>query len=279
MISIISFASSNIKKSQERLIKQAREIKQIKNINIYDQNFLDKDFRMKYKNFLRIGIKGYGYWIWKPYIIYKSLIEAKEKDTFLYIDVGCHLNPRGHKILDDYLEKLNAGLGILGFQAKSSAYFKESFGLLSLRESAYTKGDVFDYFGVRNIEEIVRTPQIGAGIIFIKNNKFSREIMHKWLTSVYNCVNLFDDSKSRSDNFSDFISHRHDQSVFSTLAKTYNIDTNSSLEYWYPSEEDLAKPDWAKIKDFPIHAKRDNKYKFSTKLSRIYVRLLKNDNF
>lgn len=43
--------------------------------------------------------RGAGYWLWKPYIIYKNLIELRDDDVLLYCDSGA----RFEKSFDNYM--------------------------------------------------------------------------------------------------------------------------------------------------------------------------------
>ncbi len=55
----------------------------------------DSDFWNKHKDFILKNKRGYGYWVWKPYLISKILKEINDNDILLYLDAGCELNVNG----------------------------------------------------------------------------------------------------------------------------------------------------------------------------------------
>ena len=86
-------------------------------VDIFTEKNLDKDFKQKHKSILKLGSRGYGYWIWKPYIIHKMLQKMNAGDFLLYIDAGCHLNPVGRERLIEYFDLVTQSeLKIGGFQ-------------------------------------------------------------------------------------------------------------------------------------------------------------------
>ena len=43
----------------------------------------DTDFYEKHKNFINNNKRGYGYWIWKSYIVYKNLQKMNNGDILI----------------------------------------------------------------------------------------------------------------------------------------------------------------------------------------------------
>jgi hypothetical protein len=132
-------------------------------------------------------------------------------------------------------------------------------------EKQYTKGEVFDYFGVRDNKSIFPS-QICSGIIFIKKCQKSIKIIEKWLKVFYDDFSLVDDTPSKSPNFNEFIENRHDQSIWSILAKLNHVTCISHLENY--------NKNWDLLTQYPILAKRDKQWKkdyyliLKTKLKR-----------
>ena len=60
----------------------------------------------------------------------------------------------------------------------------------------------------------------------------------------------------------------HDQAIFSVLCNLYPIHKISSCEVVYPKIKGRGG-DWKKLKIFPIHARRDRRENFSTKVKGI----------
>ena len=214
-----TFGDSRMEKSLKRIKKQAEGMQFFDKILINNENNLDQDFREHFKDKLIKGSRGYGYWVWKPQIILQAFREMNDGDILLYTDVGCHFNKNGIKRLNEYFKMVESTpTGILAFhQDTRPTTDPDLIALYDGLEKVFTKGDLFDYFGVRNNKSIVDTGQIMATAFIIKKSKQSKNFINEWLSVFKNRFNLVDDSKSISPNFIDFIGHRHDQSIFSIL--------------------------------------------------------------
>jgi len=259
---LLTFASSSMRRSADRLAKQAKALEFYDAIDSCSELNLSLDFRAKHKNALIEGTRGYGYWCWKPQIIYQTLERMNEGDILQYTDAGCHLNPKGIARLRDYFELArNSRKGILAFQLRdpSPPLPKPSVGALNLPDYQWIKGDLLDYFGVRDREDITATQTIGAGIIFIRKCQESMALIDKWRSVIEASFSLIDDTCSRSESLPGFREHRHDQAIFSVICKLEAIETISAYEYWYPSQVG-AGPDWKILKSYPVHAKRDKDF-------------------
>ena len=245
-----TFADSRMKKSLDRIEGQAMKLNFFDDIFINDENNLDHDFREFFKNKLVKGTRGYGYWVWKPQIILQALKKMQDGDVLLYADVGCHINSSGldrMKYYFDRAKKTEKGLFVFQEEKRSEDTNLEYYqGNL---ESSFTKGDLFDYFGVRDNQMIYNTGQIAATCFFIVKSEQSIKIINEWLHVFKSNFSLADGSPSKSMNFEDYREHRHDQSIFSILCKINDIETISSYEIW--------QRDWRKLKNYAILAKRD----------------------
>lgn len=258
----LSFGDSRLVKSATRIRKEASDMN-YNTIIICNEHHLDKNFKEKFFEKLILGSRGYGYWSWKPQIIYQTLLSAEWGDLVQYSDIGCFINSAGQKKLDKYFEILNdLSSGVLAFQYKNYDFpdFYDGRQLPFWPESMWSKGDLFDYFGVRNNNNISNTPQISGGVSFWKKNKESLSFLESWIDVFYNNFSLIDDTPSISDNFLDFVEHRHDQSIFSILCKLNNIKTLSAFEYSYPkiSNKNITtsfKNDWDQLTHMPIQAR------------------------
>lgn len=257
-----TFADSRMNKTLERINKQALNMDFYDKIVINNEFNLDSDFIDHFKNYLNFNVHGYGYWVWKPQIILQTILKANDGDLIQYSDAGCWLNQKGRKRLIDYFNMVNNDShGIIAFENKPLIN-NEIEKRLYLPEYQWTKGDLFDYFKVRNNDSITKRGQIGAGIIFIRKCKFSENFVRQWLKVYYDDFSLCDNSKSKSENLDGFIQHRHDQSILSLLCKINNIKTLSAFEYYYPSKDNVWAPDWNYLNNYPIWAKRDKDFGF-----------------
>lgn len=261
----VTFGDSRLTQALKRIRRQAEKMGVFGNrIRVFSEGDLDADFREKMKDHLIPGSRGFGYWCWKPQVVLQTLREMKEGDVLLYADVGCHLNPKGLKRLEEY-RQLAIKHGIVAFQSRSLCEssrhdFKHHF----LPERQWTKMDLLKYFSVEGQSEILDSGQIGSGIFLIRNVELAVNLINTWRQCYYDHFELADDSPSKFGNADDFVENRHDQSIFSVLCKKHLDVFLSSGEYVhirsYMPEGGNGKywPEyWSEMMQFPIHAKRD----------------------
>lgn len=206
----ITFAGPKEKyhKSLNRIYRQAIEFYFFDEINIFTEDDLknDKIFWDKHGKFIENSNRGYGYWIWKPYLIKKRLDQILDNDILIYCDAGCELNKQGINRIYEYIDLLNTNPkndGILSFQMR-------------YKENLYTKRKIFEY--LESSEEEKTKKQCLATIIIIKKNNHSINIINKWFetASIHDLIN--DD---KTNEIPSFVDMRHDQSIFSVLVNKY----------------------------------------------------------
>jgi len=254
-----TFADSRMRKSLQRIEKQAKDLNFFDKLYINDENSLDENFRNEFKDKLIKGSRGYGYWVWKPQVILQALREMDEGDILLYADTGCHLNKGGIERLKYYFNlAMDSVAGIHAFQECKKSSDEALYFIDGGFEKYFTKGDLFDYFKVIDNAEIYNTGQIAATTFIIKKCEQSEKIVNEWLDVFKFNFNLVDDSPSKINNFDGFIENRHDQSIFSILCKLNGVSTSSAYEIWQDS--------WDKLFFYPIWAMRDKKVSFYWRL-------------
>ena len=244
-----------MRRSLQRIKAQAAAIGVYDELYILDESNLDAEFRERFQDKLIPSSRGFGYWVWKPQLMLQVFRNMQDGDLLHYCDAGCWINPKGKQRLLHYFEMADQ-FGVLAFQVKNT-FGDPILDQFSLPERKWTKGDLLDYFSVRENPQITDSAQIGAGIVFLKKCPQSEELLRRWIGVFEDDFSLADDSPSRSPNFDGFIEHRHDQSVFGILCKLYGVETLSAFEYFYPSASSTSKPDWKKLEHYPIWAKRD----------------------
>jgi len=226
--------------------KRVKEITiQAKNLNIFDEVigfndtylFQNKEFNDQHYNFLINNWRGFGYWIWKSFIVKKVLSRMNDGDILLYCDAGCELNLNAKNRLYDYINMVKeSSSGIFNFHL----HYNDDY-----LEYKYTKNDLFEHLNCD--ENIKNSNQIIATIFLIKKCKNSINFINEWY-NVCCHYNLIDDSPSITPNCSQFCEHRHDQSVLSCLSKKYNGISIPDETYFAPNWEvnGLNYPIWAK---------------------------------
>lgn len=237
---ICSFADSRFQKSLDRLVWQSSMFLLFEEGFFYNETDLPEELFSPFGDMLKADVRGYGYWVWKPYIILDALKQIEDGDILLYLDVGCHLNSRGKMRFLDYCEIV---------KQHSSGFLVSNAGKKRL-ERIWTKGDLFDFMDVRDRMDITDTSQLQAGAIFIRKDPNTVTLIEKWMEIGLKHFNLLDDSPSQSIDMEGFQEHRHDQSILSILLKLHGA-------YVIPLRECWSK-DWTMLeKSFPILQKRD----------------------
>ena len=174
----------------------------------YSVEDIDEDYRVKFANILNQR-RGAGYWMWKPYIIHKTLQRMTTEDVLFYCDSGAsfinHVKP--------YIE----------------ACKQDEKGIILFRDGhinkKFTKRDCFVYMDADS-EKYINATQLTAGFQFVKKTDFSIEFYTEALKYAQN-ENIITDLPNICGlpNYPEFEDHRHDQSILTNLAVKHNIKT------------------------------------------------------
>lgn len=206
MIVAINYADKKYRKAQKFNSYTAIDKGKVDKVFSYSEKDIDTDF--KHKNYAILSQKrGNGYWLWKPYIILRSLEQVKEGDFIVYLDSGAfYINDV--RILIREME--NDNQSIMSFE-------------IPFKESWYTKRDTFIALGC-DTEEFTSTNQRMATMIIFKKNEFTVDFVKEWITFGEQ-EHIITDKKNvlGKNNYRGFREHRHDQSIFSLLAKKYKL--------------------------------------------------------
>lgn len=155
--------------------------------------------------------RGAGYWLWKPYIIAKTLTKINQGDLLFYSDAGAW-----------FINKIDPLLPILDASAEKMLLFS----LEDYRTNAiWTKRDCFVLLDLDR-EPYLSYPQLKAGYIIMKKNNFVIQFINEWLNYARDYRILTDaPNECRLPNYPFFEDHRHDQSILSLLGRKYNLST------------------------------------------------------
>lgn len=213
-----------------RIGKQAETFGIFDEILCYTESDLqkDKDFWDKHGNFISNNKRGYGYWIWKPYLIHKVITEKmNDGDIIVYIDAGCEMNIYGKKRFSEYIELVKQN-GTLAFQ-------------MDLLEKEWTKMDLLKILQMDN----ENTGQIQATMQFYKRNTQNVNLINQiYKLSTMMNYRFVNDSPSIEKNDGTFKEHRHEQSILSLLFKKNKC--------FYIKDETYFHPNWENGIDYPI---------------------------
>ncbi len=238
---LLVFSSNNrFDLSCERLKKQAEKtnwFKKIIAINSDEYPHFFNEFFQNNKAFFEGNPKGFGLWIWKPFLVNWYLNnELNDDDILLYMDSGCEISYFGENIFNEYLNIVSN---------EGSLFFNTKFS-----EINWTKGEVLNLFPDIDIY----SKQIQATFLFFKRCPKSLSITNEWLQIAQkDNYKYLNESISCNNINSKLTEHRHDQSILSLLVKSYklkiiNNDFNYRLKYYRRNSYILR---------FPIHAIRN----------------------
>lgn len=207
-IVLCSFANSKYGAGLRRLVHEAERSGLFDEIAAFGDDDLEDEYWNRYGEFIRSNPRGFGYWIWKSHIVNRVMDKLQDNDILVFLDAGCGINHRYAKEkFHRYVEMLRASEnGILCFTT-------------GLAESNWDKGDVIDYFGVRDRADILDSEQIMSGIWMMVKNDVTTALCRRWEEITHSDMHLVDDSPSASPDMEGFVENRHDQSLFSLLVK------------------------------------------------------------
>jgi hypothetical protein len=198
-----------------RLATQAKSFNIFTNIIAYTGSYLLQDtFWNKHANFIRENSRGFGYWLWKSYLIQTTMNQMEDGDILMYLDCGCELDIREKEHLLFYLDSVKTDK-IIGC---------DTFCL----ERAWNKQDVIELLDMTGSSHL-STSQHEAGALLFLICPETRTIVNQWyeLSCTYHNI---DDSPSILPNAPEFKEHRHDQSIFSLLTKKYNLFSKINMK-------------------------------------------------
>lgn len=97
-VGLVTFAAGlpNWRGAGQRLIHQAERSGWFEKIALVTDRTFAREHRAFWKNnesLLTRRTRGFGYWLWKPYLVSHALHEwSRDVDYVLYLDAGCEIN-------------------------------------------------------------------------------------------------------------------------------------------------------------------------------------------
>lgn len=204
----------------KRLIREMQQTNLFHHYELYSDIHLKNDrvFWKKHGSFINTHKKGFGFYIWKPYLLNMKMNSMKDGDILMYLDAGCEMDLSKKSILQSYFGHVKKDF-IIGTQCGNG-----SNGLL---EKYWTKSDLFTFLDAKK-ENIMNSPQRQGGTLLIYVNEKTRHLVKMWYETCCIYHNL-DNSPSLEKIEPGFVEHRHDQSIFSVLSKKFELFSQYSL--------------------------------------------------
>ena len=208
----ISYSNELYQRQLELNKKSAIEVGKVDEFYSYGPDDVDPAFREKNKDILSRK-RGNGYWLWKPYIIYKTIVEKLKYGDYLIYSDACVLYMNSSRLLVNFLEQ---------HKAKMWTY------KITYKEKLYTKRDAFILMDA-DTPYYTDTGQYMATIMIYKKSKYTVNFIKEWLYYGQDKRIITDDQNTMGkENYPEFRDNRHDQTVLSLLIKKHGEANSGS---------------------------------------------------
>ena len=200
---VCNYADARYKSQQELNTSSAYEFGKVDQVIEFHENDI-QDLKEAYPQHFKIA-RGGGLWLWKPYIILKTLDRIEYGDYLFYCDSGAVFIDDLHQMIPD-------------MEASGKDLMVVEQPLLS---HCFTKKECYYLMGWDNYSG----NQILSGYILMKKSAQSISYMQEWLENMKDIRKAYGKKfLNEIDEFKDFISHREDQSVLDILRQKWGIE-------------------------------------------------------
>lgn len=203
---LINYADEKYRKTQRFNIWTGKRIAGFDKVIEYGSDDVPYGYKIAHKEIFD-NSRGNGLWLWKPYLIQRTLRECSDGDVVFYADSGSFFL----KKIDDVIASLNSEWNIWVSD-------------IPLIENCFTKEECFLKMDC-NSDQIRYSNQIQATFFMAKNNEHSRQFVDEWLHWCEDVTLLSPQGKLQADApvGRNFLVHREDKSILSLLCKKKGI--------------------------------------------------------
>lgn len=206
-IHFVTFGSSEFTITLERIYAEAYHS------GFFDElhKFTSADLPEDLIEYCESNKKGYGFYIWKPYLVNELINKLPDNDIIVWVDCGSSIYKSGKERFDEYIKLVDESeYANLGFEGWSEHY-----------ETTYGKKQIFE---VLDAEEFLKLKGGGlglmGGVFIIRNTKYTREIVKLWKDTCFNHKYLLDDSPEPHNGKINW-DNRCDQPIWSVIRRKY----------------------------------------------------------
>jgi hypothetical protein len=202
MIYHVSYASDKMSKSLDICRASALRHGCDATINID----IDPEFAGQNRHILSKP-RGAGYWLWKPYVIHRALMDhARSWDYLVYTDAGV-----------EFVASVNHLIQAMDRSDEDILLFGNHY-----QHRDWCKREVFDALNCKDGH------QVQASAIVLKNSENAMYLVEEWLhqCQIGNQINDI----CGSDQYPGFQEHRHDQAILTAVAQAMGLKL-----HWWPA--------------------------------------------
>ena len=196
-------------------------VEDVRRLGIFDEVIgfhaadLDEEFWAQHGDFVRANPKGYGYWIWKIWLLHRMLKRLRADDILVYADAGCIVTGNAAAqaaLLSVFARLQHAPCGIAARRMRHLDIRRlckaDTWRGLGVRETEMGKMHLYmsNKYVLRKCPAAMRV--VAAGMALLQAQRYE----------------LFDDTPSRAPNMPQFKKHRHDQAILSILFNQYGCE-------------------------------------------------------
>lgn len=200
---LITFSGANYNATTQRIVEQGRLLG-ADDVRVYDDKWLMTQDFYKQNRWLwdHPHKRGFGWYAWKPYIIWHALQSLNEGDAVMYVDA----DTAPVSYFGMLYERCVADGGVMLFASENHA------------QHEWCKQDCYDAMA-----QPVTLAQAGVArfMLFQKGPWKAEQFLMEWLTYTVNPLcNTFDVSTFEHPGF---IEHRAEQAIMTNLAHKYGL--------------------------------------------------------
>jgi len=212
---LISYSDESFRKAQRTQGLKALMLG-FRTLRFFQESDLSGEFRIKNQKSLSYS-RGAGYWVWKPEIIRISIQSSTGKPT-LYLDSGIIMKEQA-KAFED-----------LASDGKIHVW-----KLAGQKAQHWTHPLVFEK--LTWAKKYCESPMIDAGAILLSDNQITVEFLEIWSSLCGDPELLHPETDIETIGSSDFVWHRHDQSLLSLVVarnpEWFEVhESNSGRDAW-----------------------------------------------
>ena len=172
----LSFGNKRFIKSRARIAEEAIKTTLFDDAIIETEQICNEEpFKSVCSKYTHTG-RGFYWYMWKPYIIYKTLKNLKDGDILFYCDAGMKIYSQNiNKFKNLFIlvqDKNKCPTGIATFITTGNSSQRTEY--------MYNMVQVFKHFGVENNRNITHTQQCQAGVNIIFKCDKSIKIIEEW---------------------------------------------------------------------------------------------------
>ena len=236
MIRFVTYSADNMTRSRMECVMSAQKNGADQVFEFGPENISNEFMRMN-RDILEAE-RGAGYWLWKPYVIWRALQHCEDGDFLVYVDAGV-------KIIAPLTEIT---------RVMDQDVFLFSNGHQHVH---WCKADVMQSINGKQAD--VSLTQVQASAIFFRVNDFTRKFIKEWLLWCQ-MPGMIDDSPSVLPNHPEFAQHRYDQAILTSLAIKYSMRLHWWADHlWYESQR-YRWPEDRYPSIFEHHRKRNDQW-------------------